>query len=112
MFWRNKRRASLQVSVSVFGGSLGFWLLEPGLVSSDRQPYLTCETCPMEGNEVHFEPSVPLQSGTICSNLLTVRPTSCTGALRLRAGVSLGMRGQFQVEAARAFTFLTFHARA
>ena len=36
-------------------------------------PYLTCEKCPMEGNEVHFEPSVPLQSGTICSNLLTVR---------------------------------------
>ena len=55
-------------SVSIFR-SLGFRLLKPGLVASNRYPYPTCGAGPEEGNEVHPKPSVPVQrdlSGTTC----------------------------------------------
>ena len=41
MFWRNKRREDPPDSVSIFG-SLGFRLLKPGLVASNRYPYPKC----------------------------------------------------------------------
>ena len=68
MFWRNKRREDPPDSVSIFG-PLGFRLLKPGLVASNRYPYPTCGAGPKEGNEVHPKPSVPVQrdlSGTTC----------------------------------------------
>ena len=60
MFWGNKRREDPPDSVSVFG-SVGFWLLEPGLVASNRDPHPTYGTGPKKGNEVHFKPSVLVQ---------------------------------------------------
>ena len=68
MFWGNKRREDPPDSVSVFG-SVGFWLLEPGLVASNRDPHPTYGTGPKKGNEVHFKPSVLVQwdlSRTTC----------------------------------------------
>ena len=68
MFKRDKKREGPQNSVSVFG-SLGLWLLEPGLVTSDSHLNATYGTRSKEGNKVHFESSIPLQqdlSGTTC----------------------------------------------
>ena len=42
MFWRNKRREDPPDSVSIFG-SLGFRLLKPGLVASNRYPFQRVE---------------------------------------------------------------------